>query len=83
MNLVKVVMAVNKFPSVARLDAFHAIFCKLQRWLRYPFLQPHEVIFMQAFGMGGRDSSRGANWPSRCIHPISVTGGRSGYGKCA
>ena len=42
-----------------------------------PLLQPHEVISLQAFGIGGREINRGTIRPSRFIHPISVTGGKS------
>ena len=43
----------------------------LQRWLRHPFVQPNEVISLQAFGIGGRESNPGINnRPSRCIHPM-------------
>ena len=59
------------------------IFLQLQRWVRHPLVQPHEVISLHDFGIGGRDRSRGSSLPSRCIRPISVTGRRSGHGKCA
>ena len=78
MNLFLVVMSVTavvaKFLAVARL---HSIRIFLQRWLRHPLVQPHEVISLQAFGIGGREINRGTSRPSRCIHPISVTGGKS------
>ena len=35
------------------------IFLQLQRWLRHPFVQPHEVISLQACGIGGRESNSG------------------------
>ena len=59
------------------------IVLQLQRWVTHPFVQPHEVMSLYDFGIGGRDRSRGTTLPSRCIHPISVTGRRSGHGKCA
>ena len=35
------------------------IFLQLQRWVRYPFVQPHEVISLHDFGIGGKDSAVG------------------------
>ena len=51
--------------------------------LKHPIVHPNDVIFLQDFWIGGRESSRGTNWPSRYIHLILSTGWKSGYGYCA
>ena len=39
-------------PSFVQLHASIQIFLQLQCWLRHPFVQPHEVISLQSFGIG-------------------------------